>query len=141
LPTGSAAIGFVVETDGDMSSRSARGLRRRQRTFRNGPEPSLLDARIAAGDFHNVYAELQGAVTLGERFFVHDMGNDGLSRSPRMDTALDIVYINGVMSLRCDANWAEQGLTQSDYEARFAAADPRYAAMLHALAGRLRGGR
>jgi hypothetical protein len=102
------------------------------------PEPSLLEARIAAGDYRYVYAELQGAATLGERFFVHDMQGDGLKCVKETDAALDIVYINGVMSLRCDGKWSEQGLTQSDYEARFAAADQRYAAMLKALAGQLR---
>lgn len=102
------------------------------------PAPSLLEARIAAGDARAVYAELQGGATLGERFFVHDMGNDGLARTPRTDAALDIVYVNGVMSLRCDGDWEGQGLTQTDYEARFAAADRRYAAMLNALADRLR---
>ena len=37
--------------------------------------------------------------------------------------------------------WAEQGLTQTDYEAKFAAADRRYAAMLSALVDGLRTGK
>lgn len=105
------------------------------------PVPSLLDARIAAGDFQYVYSQLQGGATLGERFFVHDMGSDGLARTPRTDAALDIVYVNGVMSLRCDGDWETQGLSQTDYESRFTTADRRYAAMLTALANQLRTGK
>lgn len=105
------------------------------------PEPRLLEARIAAGDYGYVYAELQGAATLGERFFVHDMQGDGLRCVPQTDAALDIVYVNGVMSLRCNGAGSEQGLTQADYEAKFTAADRRYAAMLNALTERLRTGK
>jgi len=101
------------------------------------PQPALLDKRIAAGDYKDVYLDLNGALSHAGQFFVMDLMADGLRPACERDQPFDSTARNGNSQLEFDGNWDRQKLTQSAYDARFSEDDVRYAHLLNALAGAL----
>ena len=53
------------------------------------PQPALLDKRIAAGDYKDVYLDLNGALTHEGQFFVMDLLADGLRPACERDQPFD----------------------------------------------------
>jgi hypothetical protein len=49
-----------------------------------------------------------------------------------------MVYENDVTATAFDGNWEAHGMSEADYDAKFAAADQRYAEMLARLAAGLK---
>jgi hypothetical protein len=82
--------------------------------------------------------ELQGPTARDGRFFVQDMQADGLTPRPPRGESFDMVYENDVTTTSFDGNWEAHGMSEADYEAKFAAADQRYAEMLTTLAAGLK---
>ncbi len=103
------------------------------------PAPKALDDLIAKRQFRDVYMDLQGPAASVGRFFVQDMQADGLEPRPARHEGMDIVYEGDGSAARFDGDWHAQGLTEGDYQAKFEAADGRYASMLSALAAALSG--
>lgn len=102
------------------------------------PQPALLDKRIAAGDYKDVYLDLNGALSHEGQFFVMDLLADGLRPACERDQPFDTTTRNGASQLEFDGNWARQQLTETAYDARFSEDDARYAHLLGALAGVIR---
>ena len=103
------------------------------------PQPALLDKRIAAGDYRDVYVDLNSALSHEGQFFVMDLLGDGLRRACERDQPFDSTARNGVSQVEFDGNWERQKLTEAAYDARFGQDDVRYAHLLAALAGAVRG--
>jgi hypothetical protein len=96
------------------------------------PSPELLQQRIAARQYRDVYMDLQVPATTNGRLFVMDLQADGL-RQTRDEGAFDITYANGKNQVSFDGDWKRQGLSREQYDGRFKADDERYARMLAAL--------
>jgi hypothetical protein len=103
------------------------------------PQPALLDKRIAAGDYRDVYVDLNSALSHEGQFFVMDLLGDGLRRACERDQPFDSTARNGASQVEFDGNWERQKLTETAYDARFGQDDVRYAHLLAALAGAVRG--
>jgi hypothetical protein len=106
----------------------------------SGPyaQPALLDRRIAAGDYREVYLDLNSALSHEGQFFVMDLLADGLRPACERDQPFDSTTRNGANQVEFDGNWTRQQLTEKAYDARFTQDDTRYAHLLGALAGVLR---
>lgn len=101
------------------------------------PSVAAIDQRLNAGQFREVYLDLQGTPTAEGKFFVQDANGDGLLHALPNSGSVDIVYEDGARSLRFDGNPRGQQLTPDAYDALFKSADERYARALSALAGAL----
>lgn len=93
------------------------------------PSTDAVAQRIAADQFRDVYLDLQATPTPEGKLFVQDSNADGLSSAPQND-AIDIVYEDGTKTMVFNGDAKAQHLSRDDYDARFDAADRRYA---HAL--------
>ena len=86
----------------------------------------------------DVYVNLLGTPTPQGKFYVRDANADGiLSALPGSDD-VDILQENGVRLTAFNGDTESQGLSSSDYDARLAAADARYAHLLTVLATAVR---
>jgi hypothetical protein len=100
------------------------------------PAPTLLDDRIAKGEYRDVYIELNAAGAPASKVFVEDLGGNGLQARPEDDSPFDI-YEAGKRTL-FDAEWGKQKLSEQEYMKIYADADQRYAEILTALLAQLK---
>jgi hypothetical protein len=91
--------------------------------------PQLLDEKIGKKDYREVYIDLQSSATPGSKFFVEDLGMDGLKPKRDGDQPFDSVEVSGKRT-SFDGEWKKQQLSEPDYMKLHQAADERYA---HAL--------
>lgn len=91
--------------------------------------PAQVNSLIAAGKFRDVYVMLQAGPDDG-RFFLHDMGCDGVQEEPKDS---DIVYEGAKGRTILDGNWAAQSLTAEEYGKKIEEADERYSRALAVL--------
>jgi hypothetical protein len=77
--------------------------------------------------------DLQGPVTQKGRFFVMDLGADGLHYRPDGDAPFDITYHSGAEQVAFDGDWKDQKMSREQYAQRFTVDDERYAKLLGAL--------
>ena len=103
------------------------------------PVPSALDARIAAKDYTGAYGDHNGSSMREGKLFVMDLQADGLAAKPGRNQPYDIAYEDGETEIRVDGDRRAQKLSQKEYDAKFAAIDARYAAMLDVLIAALQG--
>ncbi len=95
--------------------------------------PQLLDAKIGKKDYREVYIDLQSSATAGSKFFVEDLGMDGLRAKKDNDPPFDSVEVNGKRT-SFDGEWKKQQLpSEADYLKTHQMADERYAQMLTLL--------
>jgi hypothetical protein len=97
------------------------------------PAAPLLEQKIAARKYRDVYMDLQVPATQQGRFFVLDLQANGLRKTRDGDAAFDITYENGGNQVSFDGDWSRQNMSKTLYDARFKADDERYAKMLSAL--------
>lgn len=102
------------------------------------PVPVLMDQCLEAGRFRDAYMDLQGASLVTGRWFIQDLGIDGLQPTRIKDTPFDVVYKDAADYVVLDGNWQAQSLSEGDYRQRFSTADERYAQMLRVLIDALR---
>jgi hypothetical protein len=95
------------------------------------PQPAAAAQRLAERKYRDMYLDLQGASTRQGRFFVLDLGADGLK--PDGGAGLDQTYVDGTNLISYDGDWKSQKLSQAKYHERFQRDDGRYAKMLGAL--------
>jgi hypothetical protein len=95
--------------------------------------PSLLEKKIAAGQYMEAYMDLFSVGDRAGHFFVVDMQADGLRQHVKLDEAFDSTSIEGAAPVAFDGKWDAQTLTEQGYDARFASDDARYARMLTVL--------
>jgi hypothetical protein len=99
--------------------------------------PRLLDKKIAAGEYMDVYADLQSVADRKGHFFVIDMQADGLKREVNGNEAFDSTSIEGAPLVSFDGKWEAQKLTEAAYNARFDSDDAQYARLLSVLSNAL----
>jgi hypothetical protein len=94
-------------------------------------DPSALDQRIASGQYKDVYADIGSTRPADGRYFVMDLGGDGLRDTREKNEPFDIVYRNGRDQISYNGDWKQQKMSESEYRKRFVNDEAEYA---HALA-------
>ena len=95
--------------------------------------PAAIDKKIAAGQYMDVYMDLQAVGDRTRHFFVEDVLADGLRPQADPDLACDTTTSNGGTPVVFNGKWVAQQLSQQDYDSRFKRDDERYARMLKVL--------
>lgn len=99
--------------------------------------PQLLVEKIGKKDYREVYIDLQSSATPGSKFFVEDLGMDGLKAKRDGDQPFDSVEINNKRT-SFDGDWKKQQLSEQDYLKTYQTADERYVQMLTILLGQIK---
>jgi hypothetical protein len=99
--------------------------------------PVLLRELIAKHDYRQVYLDLNAAGERSGRFFVEDLGADGLRADRERDRAFDITWRDAVQRTLYNGNWKDQQLSEAEYRARFTKDAAEYGQMLRVLLGAL----
>ena len=99
--------------------------------------PLLLQQKIADGDYRDVYIDLNSASDPESRFFVDDLGADGLQASPDGDGPHDTCDRGG-RSLTLDGDWSRQQMSEDEYRQAFSEADTDFANILKLLIEQIR---
>ena len=100
--------------------------------------PSLLQEKIWSHKYRDVYTALYGGGTPEGKFFVVDMGANGLPAKSDEAPQIDVVYVDGTQQTTFNNDWRAQKLSKTEYDKRLDAADPRYTRMLEVLAAELK---
>lgn len=97
--------------------------------------PPLLNEKLARSEYRDVYVELNSASIKESRFFITDIGADGLRpKRAKKDDPFD-VRDQGGTPLNFDGNWREDKMSEADYMKAYAESDEKYAQILTALLG------
>ena len=96
--------------------------------------PVYVEAKIADGQFRDVYIDLNAASIPGTKVLITDAGANGLLAD---DDSVDM-FDAGAGILRFDGDWGAQGMREADYREVFSAADEQYARMLRVLIAQAR---
>jgi hypothetical protein len=89
--------------------------------------PALLNERLARREYRDVYIELNAASPLESRFFVTDLGANGLqAKRTKKDDPFDVRHLGGT-PLNFDGNWREDKMSEAEYMKAYADAEERYA--------------
>ena len=99
--------------------------------------PVLLDTRLGKKEYRDVYIDLNSASTPGTKFFVEDLGLDGLKAKRDENQPFDSVEIGGKRT-SFDGDWKRQQLSEQDYMKAFTTAEERYTQILTALLAQLK---
>ena len=92
------------------------------------PAPALLQQRIAAKQYRDVYTELQRAESTDGRIFIYDFHADGLTSEGG-----DVLYESGAVRTIFNGNPAAQKLSDREYTERVNQTDQQYSRMLQLL--------
>jgi hypothetical protein len=98
-----------------------------------------LRLQVEKRAFADLYADLHGCAIADTRFFVQDMGANGLRAKPAGDGLTDVVYEGASRQLILDGDWRRNELDEAGYKRAFEQSDARYdklLALLAAQAGR-----
>jgi hypothetical protein len=96
------------------------------------PSVDALTARLAAGQFRDVYSDLQATPTPQGKWFVMDTGADGLPEGTGEPSHVDVLYQDGTrQTLFNGARAAKQ--SADDYRRDLQAADDQYTRLLTLL--------
>jgi hypothetical protein len=99
--------------------------------------PALLDQRLAARQYREIYVDLNSASDRSSRIIVTDLAVNGLVGDPSNQPPDS--YDAAGKSLIFNGEWRDQKLTEEAYFKAFADADEQYARMLSALLAQLKG--
>ncbi len=99
--------------------------------------PELLQNKIIAGDYRDVYVDLNSASSPETKFFVDDFGANGLQRSPAADAPADR-YNRAGQAVMFDGDWSRQQMSEAEYGEVFAATDREFASLLSLLIAQIR---
>jgi hypothetical protein len=95
--------------------------------------PILLRELIAKNDHQRVYRDLNAAGDRAGRFFVEDLGADGLQPDRERDAPFDISWRDAVQRTLYNGDWKKQELTEAEYRTRFQRDAAQYAHALQLL--------
>lgn len=95
------------------------------------PAPTLMLQQIAAKQYKDAYMALQQAGLAEGKFFLQDMGANGLHASG--DDGVDVLYENVVKQTLFDGSPDAHKMSKAEYAKRFAAADAVYSRLLGIL--------
>jgi len=99
--------------------------------------PELLQNKIIAGDYRDVYVDLNSASSPETKFFVDDFGANGLQRSPGGDAPADR-YNRAGQAVIFDGDWSRQQMSEAEYGEVFTATDREFASLLSLLIAQIR---
>ncbi len=91
--------------------------------------PTIIQNKIADGQFQEVYLDLNGASIAGTKIQITDAGANGLRAA---DATVDVID-QGAGMLRLDGNPSGQDMSRTEYRDAVANADEQYSRMLRAL--------
>lgn len=95
--------------------------------------PPLLNEKLAQGNYRDVYVDLNSASIQESRYFVTDLGADGLrAKKAKKDDPNDMRETAG-KTFQFDGSWREDKMSEADYMKAFAETDEQYARMLSVL--------
>jgi hypothetical protein len=95
--------------------------------------PPLLNEKIAQRNYRDVYVELNSASVQESRYFITDLGADGLrAKKAKRDDPFDVRDMAG-KPFNFDGNWREDKISEAEYMKVFTESDERYAQMLAVL--------
>jgi hypothetical protein len=100
------------------------------------PTPSELQAQLGQKNYRDVYAALHQPAAAQTRFFLIDLGCDGLR--PGADD-VDVLYEKGTTQTLFNGEWKKQGLSEAAYNKRVEETEARYASLLTRLRDALKG--
>jgi len=92
--------------------------------------PEVLKAQLAQKHYRDVYGALHQPASASSRFFLLDLGCDGINTK---DGRVDVLYERGTEQLLFNGNWKGQGLTEAAYRHRVMDAEQRYIRILDYL--------
>jgi hypothetical protein len=99
----------------------------------NYPAPVLLRELLLKGDYQRVYLDLNSAAERQGRYFVEDLGGDGLSIDNQDSMPFDITWRNGADRVLYNGEWKQQKLSETEYRARFEKDAKEYGEMLQIM--------
>jgi hypothetical protein len=91
------------------------------------PNPAELQAQLAQKNYRDVYAALHQPASASSRFFLIDVGCNGVSTG---GDGIDVLYEKGTAQTVFDGDWKKQGVSEATYRERFQDAEKRYAHVL-----------
>jgi hypothetical protein len=100
--------------------------------------PVYLREHLLKRNYKDVYVQLSTSGDPAGKFFVQDLGADGLRPTRTAGVSFDTVYRAVTERMAFDGDWRSQKLSESEYHERFTSADQEYAALLEALIGEAR---
>src|SRR5262249_21473470 len=101
------------------------------------PDPALLTGQIGRKAYGDVYSELNDAKLQTTRFFIQDMGANGLESEGE---SIDIVYEHGALQAIFDGHPDRQKLSRQAYNKILQDADQKYTHSLKLLLDQARTG-
>lgn len=99
----------------------------------NYQSPALLKELLMKGEHQRVYMDLNSAADREGRFFVEDLGADGLRPDREPNAAFDITWRDGTLRTLYNSSWKEQKLSEAEYRKRFEQDASDYARALRVL--------
>ncbi|CAN5832591.1 hypothetical protein BH18ACI5_BH18ACI5_18760 [soil metagenome] len=98
------------------------------------PAPAELESQVTPRNYRDVYAALHQPSTQQSRFFLIDVGCNGLRAG---GDGVDVLYEKGTVQTLFDGRWKQQGLSEAAYGKRLEAAEARYSRLLSILTNSL----
>jgi hypothetical protein len=89
--------------------------------------------RVEQQQFRDLYVDLHGCAIPASKFFVQDMGADGLEPQPELGKMADIVYDKVSRVILLNGDWKKQELDEQGYLSLVGTLDARYNRMLQLL--------
>jgi hypothetical protein len=99
--------------------------------------PDRMTYLIAQKQYREVYIDLNSAAEAKSRFFVSDLGANGLLFKRENNQPFDTADSGG-SRVDFDGEWGRAKLSEAEYTKRFQSADQRYATILQALIAALK---
>ena len=99
----------------------------------NYSAPALLRELLLKGDYQRVYLDLNSGADREGRFFVEDLGANGLRPDREPNAAFDITWRNGSERILYNGEWKDQKLSEAQYRERFEKDAAEYAEILQVL--------
>lgn len=99
--------------------------------------PAQLRELILNHKYRDAYTTLSSAGERAGKFFVQDLGADGLPSAGKGEQ-VDVIYEEVTRQTILNGRWRDQKLSETEYLARRDKADARYARLLTALIGALK---
>jgi hypothetical protein len=94
------------------------------------PVPAELQAQLTQQKYRDIYSALHQPSAQQTRFFLMDVGCDGL----RSDAdKVDVLYEKGTTQTLFDGRWKQQGLSEAAYAKRMQDAEAHYSHLLSVL--------
>lgn len=100
--------------------------------------PAQLREMILTHKYRDAYTTLSSGGERTGKFFVQDLGADGLPPAGKSEQQIDVIYEDVTRQTIFNGKWRDQKLSEAEYVARRDTADGHYAQMLTALIAALK---